>query len=189
MSRPLAFSWRGVLAAALAALAAGLPVAAAAQDDAAVLERRVKGALLHRFIAYVDWPDNAFSRPDAPFVIGIVGNDALAAELESFVAGRTAEKRPIAVRRLRPADNLKDVQLLFVNRSEMNQLERVARGAGSALIVTEWPGALQQGSVINFMVVDGQLRFEISLESARQRNLRFSSRLLSVAHDVKPASP
>jgi len=56
----------------------------------------------------------------------------------------------------------------------------------NALVVTEWEHALKQGSVINFVIVDGQVRFEISLETAQRRNIRMSSRLLSVAHSVRP---
>ncbi len=182
-------SSRRAFAALLLGLAIALPLAAAAQEDAAVLERRVKGALLYRFIAYVEWPESAFATPDSPFVIGILGNDALAAELQAFTAGRAAGKRPITVRRLRPSDGVKDLHLLFISASEAQHLERAARGAGSLLIVTESPGALQQGSVINFTIVNDQVRFEISLDSARSRNLRLSSRLLSVAQGVRPATP
>jgi hypothetical protein len=185
---PIAAGRRAFLA-LLLALAAAAPSAATAQEDAAVLERRVKGALLYRVIAYVEWPESAFPRPDSPFVIGILGNDALATELQAFAAGRSVEKRPIAVRRLRASDSLKDVQLLFIAASETHQLERLVRGAGATLIVTESPGALQQGSVINFTIVNDQVRFDISLDSARSRNLRMSSRLLSVAHHVRPATP
>lgn len=184
-----AVSWRRALAAALLAVAAACPLAADAQDDAAVLERRVKGALLHRFIAYVEWPDSAFAASSSPLVIGILGNDTLAAELQAFTAGRTADRRPITVRRVRASDSLKDVHLLFIDNAERQQLDRAARAAPFALIVTEWPGALKQGSVINFIIVNDQLRFAVSLESARQRSLRISSRLLSVAHDVTAAAP
>lgn len=149
----------------------------------------MKGALLHRFIAYVEWPDSAFAAPDAPFVIGILGNDALAAELQAFTAERFVGKRPITVRRARGPDGLKDAHMAFISAAEMHQFERALRAAPSALVVTEWPGALQEGSVINFTLVNEQVRFEISLESARRRNLRLSSRLLSVAHNVKSATP
>lgn len=188
MAMSLTVAWRRALAAALLAFAAAFPLAAAAQDDGAALERRVKGALLHRFIAYVEWPDSAFAASDSPLVIGILGNDTLAAELQAFTAGRTADRRPITVRRLRGSDSMKDVHLLFIDSSERSQLDRAARSAPAALIVTEWPNALKQGSVINFTIVNDQLRFAISLESARQRNLRISSRLLSVAHDVSAAA-
>jgi hypothetical protein len=55
--------------------------------------------------------------------------------------------------------------------------------------VTESADGLRNGSVINFIIVDGQVRFEVSLEAAQRRNLRLSSRLLSVAHTVHTGSP
>jgi hypothetical protein len=185
MSNCGAGGWRRAIAGALLALAAVLPLPAAAQDDAAVLERRVKGALLHRFLAYVEWPESAFARPDAPIVLGILGNETLAAELQAFEAGRTVEKRPVTVRRVRPSDSLRDVHLLFIDRSEAQHLDRLARGTTPTLVVTEWPGALEQGSIVNFTTVNDQVRFEISLDSARPRGLRLSSRLLSVAREVR----
>ena len=57
------------------------------------------------------------------------------------------------------------------------------------LIVTESDDALQHGSIINFVIVDGQVRFEVSLDAARRRNIHLSSRLLSVAHTVVGALP
>ena len=171
-------------------LVALTPAWTGAQDTAAVLERRVKAALLYRFISYVEWPESAFAKPESPFTIGIVGADALAAELAEFAAGRTVVKRPLAVRRLRASDPVPDVQLLFVGRSEAPQLGAILGAAPAhALIVTETEGALREGSVINFLVVDGQVRFEISLESARRRTIRLSSRLLSVAYNVYSGPP
>jgi hypothetical protein len=182
-------SWLRAGAAALLALAAAVPAPVSAQEDAAALERRVKGALLHRFLAYVEWPAATFAGPDSPLVIGILGNDTLAQELQAFAAGRTVNKRPITVRRVGPKDGARDMHLLFVARGEAGQLGRIARGKTPTLIVTEWPGALEEGAVINFVIVNDQVRFDISLGAARQRNLQLSSRLLSVANDVKTAAP
>jgi len=180
---------RGCLASMLL-LAALTPACVGAQDNAAVLERRAKAALLYRFISYVEWPESAFAKPESPFTIGIVGADALAAELAEFAFGRAVLKRPLAVRRLRASESAQDVQLLFVGRDEAPQLAGILRAAPAhALIVTETEGALREGSVINFLLVDEQVRFEISLESARQRTIRLSSRLLSVAHEVHSAPP
>jgi hypothetical protein len=178
-----------LLAAAVSALAIVLPAAASAQEDPAALERRVKGALIYRFIAYVEWPATAFAGPDSHFVIGVLGNDILASELQAYTAGRTADKRPITIRRVGTKDPLKDVHLLFIGRAESGQLERAARGKAPILIVTEWPGALQEGSIINFALLNDQVRFDIALEPARQRGLKLSSRLLSVANEVKTAAP
>jgi hypothetical protein len=179
---------RLVVGAGLALLCTATSFAGAAPDDAArSLERRVKAALLYRFINYVEWPDSAFASAGAPFTIAIAGAEGLAAELSEFAAGRTVLNRPLAVRRLRGPDSAKDAHILFVAREDAAQLGTILRTAPqNALIVTEWEDALKQGSVINFVIVGAQVRFEISLETAQRRNIRLSSRLLSVAHNVLP---
>ena len=172
-------------------LAALTPTWVGAQQDAApVLERRAKAALLYRFVDYIDWPASVFSKPESPFTIGIIGADVLAVEFAEFAAGHSVLMRQLVVRRLRPAEPVQDVQMLFVGRDAAVQLGEILRSAPAhALIVTDFENALQQGSVINFVVVDGTVRFAISLESARQRGIRLSSRLLSAAHAVHSDGP
>lgn len=162
-----------------------------AEDTATLLERRVKAALIYRLTNYVEWPDAAFSGPATPFHIEIAGADALAAELAEFAADRRVLNRPLVVRRRGAgADPGREAQLLFVGREESSQLPGIVRSAPpNALIVTESEHALRMGSVVNFIIVDGQVRFEISLEAAQRRNLRLSSRLLSVAHAVHGGAP
>src|SRR6185436_19922950 len=83
----------------LAAGGAGWTVRPAwAQDEAFQTETRVKAAFLYKFIGYIDWPVSSFQRPDSPVVIGVIGADALAAELTQAVAGRTVNDRPVSVR-------------------------------------------------------------------------------------------
>jgi hypothetical protein len=50
--------------------------------------------------------------------------------------------------------------------------------------VTESPGALDQGSMINFVVADRRVKFEIALDTAEKAGLVLSSRLLAVAMRV-----
>jgi hypothetical protein len=52
------------------------------------------------------------------------------------------------------------------------------------LTVTESPAALDAGSIINFMIEQERVRFEISLPAAERSGLRVSSRLLAVARRV-----
>jgi hypothetical protein len=167
------------------------PAASVAQDDAgAVLERRVKAALLYRFVNYVDWQETGELRPNAPFTIAIAGADALANELADFAANRTVLNRALVVRKVRAPDLPRDAQVVFIGKSEASQLGTVIRSIPSnVLIVTESDDALQQGSIINFIIVNGQVRFEVSLDAARRRNILLSSRLLSVAHSVTGALP
>jgi len=52
------------------------------------------------------------------------------------------------------------------------------------LIVTESRGALAEGSMINFLVSNARVRFEISLPATTRHGLVLSSRLLAVAQSV-----
>ena len=176
-----------LLALWLAWLCAASGMAAGATDEAAsLLERRIKAALLYRFINYVEWSDAAFASPGAPFTIAIAGADGLAAELAEFAAGRTVLNRPLNVRRLRGAEAAKDAHIVFVGKEDAAHFGAIVRALPqSVLVVTEWENALRQGSVINFLTVEGQVRFEVSLEAAQRRNLRLSARLLSVAFAVR----
>ncbi len=156
-----------------------------------VTEATVKAAFLYRFSGYVEWPDAALEATTASeFVIGVMGNDAVFAELEKIVPGRNVAGRPLAVRRVRDIDALKGVQLLFVGRSESARLPAVIRVGlqRGILIVTESERGLEAGSVINFVVSDNRVGFEVSLDAAERSGHRVSSRMLAVARRVIPRS-
>lgn len=175
---------RLVACAALLAAAAAWPGAGArAQDD---LEQRVKAAFIYKFAGYVDWPSASFARPDTPLTIAVLGADSVAAELAQAVAGRRMNERPIVVKRLKTGESLDGVHIVFVGRPESTGLKQVAQAAQSraVLVVTESEGALAQGSVINFVIADRKVRFDISLDSAEKSKLKLSSRLLAVAQQV-----
>lgn len=167
------------------------PALAQVAGDAGSLEYRVKAAFLYRFAGYVSWPATAFARPDAPLTIAVIGAEAVAAELEKAVVGRTVSNRLVEVKRLHPGDPLTGVHVLFVSKTNAAQLAQLAKTAqaNSTLTVTESEGALRQGSVINFILADQRVRFEISLDSAEKSGLKLSSQLLAVAQQVVTEAP
>lgn len=164
---------------------------AQAADDADMLEHRIKAAFLYKFPGYVEWPEASFARPDTPVTIAVVGAEPLAAELAQVVTGRTVNDRIVTVKRLKPGESLTGVHVLFIGRNEAARLTQLAQAAQarSILTVTESDGALGQGAVINFIVTDRRVRFEISVEAAEKSGLRLSSRLLAVAQQVRTGTP
>lgn len=172
---------------ALAALLAAWPVAA--QTDRAA-EIQIKAAFLYKFGGFVEWPAGAFARPDAAFVIGVIGADALAAELEQVIAGRTVQGRAVGVRKLRRGESLSGLHVLFVGQQEASRLAEILAGAKGQplLVVTEFDNALSQGSMINFVAVEDKVRFDVALPPAERGHLRISARLLAVARKVVSSS-
>lgn len=173
----------------LLGVVAAFAASAAAQIVPAQRESTVKAAFLHKFIGFTEWPPAVFKSPDQPFVIGMLGAEEVASDLEKLVAGRTVEGRPIAVKRLRELHSDAGIHLLFVGQQRDGRLrDALQSAAGPMLVVTEQDGALAQGSVINFSTDAGRVRFSVSLAAAEARNLKLSARLLAVAQLVEGRS-
>ncbi len=168
----------------VAALCLLAPTALA--QEANVRESAVKAAYLYRFAGFVEWPANPQRRPDDPLVIAVMGDDAVGADLDQVVAGRTLEGRPIATRRLKEGDPVAGVHVLLVGAVREQRLREILAGVpGPVLVVTEQEGGLRAGGVLNFTSEAGRVRFSASLTSAAARGLKLSARLLAVAQSVE----
>jgi hypothetical protein len=179
---------RGIFLLAIAALAlCGNAARAQAGEDAVSVEQRVKAAFLYQFAGYAEWPADAFAQPDSPIVIAVMGADTLAAALTQIAQGRTMSGRTVTVRRVRAADPLTGVHILFVGRAEAAQLAQLVQRPRPRpiLVVTESDKALGGGSMINFVIADQRVRFEVALDTVEQNGLRLSSRLLALATEVR----
>jgi hypothetical protein len=172
------------------ALQAGaLLPAAHAQREAQ--EHEVKAAFLYRFLSFIEWPAQAFRDAKAPIAIGVLGADEVAASLEQTMPGRTAQGRPVVVRRLRAGEPLAGVHLLMVGRAEQERIAQLAKAAAAQHVVLVGDGddALDRGAAIGFLIHDGRVRFQVSLPAAERSGARISSRMLAVAHNVQGAAP
>ena len=164
-----------------AGLAGWNPAGAWAAPEGAPTEVRVKAAFLYKFTGYVEWPGSAFASADTPFQFGVMGADEMADALTEFTTGRRVNERPVVVRKLRAGDSVSGLHMLFVTHGlPMPNLP----SQPGLLLVTEDEGALNRGSVINFVLEDRRVRFEIALDAAARHDLRVSSRMLAVASKV-----
>ena len=181
-------AWRTLMLTAPLALAAtgALLPALAADAPAPALERRVKAAFLYKFLGYAEFPAGAFDAASGPLVIAVAGSDEMALELGRIAAGRVVAGRPILVRRVLEGEPATPAHLLFVAGSDNERAARILRAApGAWLTVTECEAGLRLGSVINFRIVDERVRFDVSLDAADKKNVKLSSRLLTVANRVQ----
>lgn len=150
-------------------------------------EYQVKAAFVCKFTLYVEWPPRALPEPGGALVIGFVGPDAAADALVRSAADMSAQGRPIEVRRLARGATVAGLHVLYVAGTHAAPPggELLAEARHRALLtVTEqsdWPAAQ---SMINFVVADDKVRFDVSLLAAEAGNLKISARLLGVARRV-----
>jgi len=153
-------------------------------------EREIKAAYISKFGSYVEWPRQANPQSGAPFRIGVVGDEPLADDLAQMVAGRTVNGKPVTVQKLASDAPIPVFDMLFIGQAENDRLPAILASTKGrpTLTISESHDALALGSIINFIVVDGRVRFEIAPEAAERANLSISARLLAVAYRVVQGS-
>ena len=160
--------------------------AAAADNDGRPLGAQVKAAYLYKFVGHIEWPPGTFTDPSAPLVIGVLGASDVADELNKLKSARAASDRPVEVRVIKPGDPVRGIQLVFVGSADSSQLRRALEPYKGlpTLTISDVPGGMDAGGIINFVTVDNRIRFEISVGNAERHGLKVSSRLLAVAQRV-----
>jgi hypothetical protein len=149
----------------------------------------VKAAYLFRFASYVEWPEKARGEP--AFVIGVVGAEDVAVHLEHLLNGMSVQGKPAKVRRVSTPAQLDGVHILYVGARvfRSSRALRIRAIEKPILIVTDSPEGLDGGGVINFIEVNRNLRFEISVDAAERSSLKIDAALLSVAARVDMRRP
>jgi hypothetical protein len=160
-----------------------LPAVFAQTTPESASEEAVKAAFIYRFLNYLEWPPGALANADTPYVIGIADDEDVADELQAIVAHRKVNNRSIVLKRLRGGDDIAGLHILFIGSSDKARQAAWIKSAQqqAVLIVTETAGALEQGSMINFVIVDQRVRFEASLAAIERARLKVNSRMLAVA--------
>ena len=167
----------------------GSAVTAPAQDSSSS-EYLIKAGFIYNFAKLVDWPGAAFTQPDSPIVIGILGADPFGPTIDKVLAGKKVNDHAFVIKRLKSPAEAKDCHILFVSASETSRINDAIRLTKSMPILTisEVPGFANRGGIINLTLEDSRVRFEVNVDAAKAADLNISSRLLALAKIVQPSS-
>ncbi|MCQ7926280.1 YfiR family protein [Salmonella enterica] len=162
-----------LLAIALILTLALRPAPAQAQDQLA----KPKAILTLSFIRYLGWSDAARK---GDFVIGVVRDKEISTWLTSQSEGKKFGFQNVVVKRFKSIDEITDCQVVYISKNisfSRNASAIIDKVGKDTLIITEEEGATKNGSMINFVIRDSRLRFELSKANAQMGNIQFSQRL------------
>ncbi len=158
---------------------------ASAQDND--LATAVKATYVAKFAPFVAWPDPVAEFPGNVFPLCIAGNaPGIAGLLQNAANGQTVAGHQVVVRILPTVPANPDCDVLYVPASQTGVLNTV-RGKPILTVTDEAPSADTKG-IINFVIRDNRVRFEIDEAAAVAAGLVISSKLLSLAVSVHPAN-
>jgi len=171
--------------AAAAALAA-IIVSLAAPAEPATLEDAVKATYLYKFEPFIEWPQSAFSSPTSPIELCLLADDTFAALLQNAVRGEHVGPRGFEVRRVSGPAAVGGCQVLYIGVADEETAAAMLDAVRGSPVLTVTDSERGAKGIINFVVRDAHVRFEIDVGAAARNGLAISSKLLSLAVSVKP---
>ncbi|MBK6540249.1 MAG: YfiR family protein [Flavobacteriales bacterium] len=181
MPRRTTWSRAVMLFVASVVLTASAPQRELEKDTSAILQ----ASYIYNIAKLVEWKDPAMS--SGTFIIGVIGGANLYQEMIKKYSTKSIGKQPIEVRKLPRSATVDRCHILFVGQSDIALMPEIYRNlAGkSTLIITEYPDALEDGSVANFVRTDNTLKYEMSVVNARKHKLEVALTLKQLALRVE----
>ena len=169
------------------AIAASAAVSAAAQAAGGSLEFAVKASYLTKFGPFVHWPPGAI--PDnGPARICVVGADPFGTMIDEAARGQQIDGHPLVVTRMDSVDarTAASCQIMFIGKPTGQPTAATLRAAAGlpVLTVTDRSHGVD-GGIIEFVLSDGRVRFDVDQATADADGLQISAKLLALAVEVR----
>lgn len=161
-----------------------------AQHMVPAREYQIKASLIFNFIHFIDWPPQQVANTSAPqnLRVCIVGPDRFGAATEKLkneiVNGLVVEVHSF---QSPDVEDLKLCRVLFISKSQDVNSALVLSDLADQSILTigESPDFLDQGGIINLLVENNRVVFDINRLNASRARLGISSKLLRVARHTR----
>jgi hypothetical protein len=166
-------------------------------DSKSSREYQVKAAFLYNFIKFIDWPEEKLNEEEESITIGIIGKDPFGNAFEP-IKNKKVKNRKVVIKRFDrykgPKDSneqiksIRQCHLLYICPSEKEKTREIINliKEHSVLTVGEIKPFLQYEGVINFLMDDNKVQFEINKTAAEEAKLQIRSKLLRLAKRVIP---
>lgn len=147
-------------------------------------ETAIKAEFVLRFPEFVEWPQGPAE--GRPVTLCLSPSQPFGSAVQASVA-RLPRSRRIVVRQLQDRELPRTCDVVYVAAGDLALLDSVANLP--ILTVGDHPNFCQRGGIINLLVIDGRVRFEIELARARRSGLKLDSQLLRLASRVYGGLP
>ncbi|MHC4130927.1 MAG: YfiR family protein [Planctomycetota bacterium] len=172
-------------------------------DTAQVQSSQVKAAFIYNFIKFIDWPQEKAEDVNKPLTVGIFGSSPFGNAFDK-IKDSQIRGRKVVVKYFESFANVKggeqkqneEIQkkinefgqcdVLFICASEAKFFKRVLQPLEiyHVLTISDTKGFLEEGGIINFVMEEKKVRFEINMASAKRSKLEVRSKLLRLAKRV-----
>lgn len=144
-------------------------------------EYQLKAAFLYGLIKMVEWP-GADAQTTDPLILCFYGEDVFGNALDT-IKDKKVKRRSLSLEIGVPLTKIKQCQVLFINKAELNQVARILNIIKNqpVLTISEVESFTNRGGMVNLLKQDDNIKMEINLCEVKRVNLTISSRVLALA--------
>jgi hypothetical protein len=145
----------------------------------------VKVAYIYNFIKYTTWPNQ--ESENKPFDICVHEDSPLRDKLV-VLEKKSYRKEPIKLTLI--SDSTKEISkcsVLVIPKLKPDILQNYVKQAdkSNVLTISDTPGYASQGVMINLVLINNRVKFEINLDAVDSSDLKISSSLLKLAKIIR----
>jgi hypothetical protein len=158
-----------------------------AQSSAQVAtEYQVKAAYVYNFTKFIEWPRDDAAQGNSPLRLCVLDDKQFELTLRDVVNGKSVGPHPVTVMQVHAAGQARNCSILFISSSHSKEAARVVEELKDTSVVTvgEMEGFMEAGGMINFVLDNDRVHFQVNERAAEHAGLHVSSRLLNVAKQV-----
>jgi hypothetical protein len=146
----------------------------------------VKAGFLYNFARFTEWPEDAFSSTASPLMIGVAGDEVLRRSLDNVIRGKMAGTRMLKTRLVKDPSDAVDIQMLYVGGASASRAQEFIKAVSSTPVLTvgDVDRFCEKGGMINFVISDNRVRFEIRFDATELSRLKVSSQVITLAKTI-----
>ncbi len=178
-------------------------ITSAASESAKYKEYEIKAAFMYNFLKFVDWPAHKDAVNDKEIIISILGKAPFGDTLKS-IEGKSVDDKKVVIKKFKGIEELeksgekdndklhpeieaiRKSHLLFICPSEKRHIREILGSVKNhnVLTVADTEGFLEAGGIINFLMEENKVHFEVNMTAAKNTGLEIRSKLLRLAKRV-----
>lgn len=130
----------------------------------------IRANYLYQFANNNNWPSET---KKGKFYVGVMGDKDVFEIMAEKYGTKPIGSQTLDVVSCSEIPSSQYMHVIFIDKSKKNELAKCTKELKdkSTLIVTNWDGALAQGSHINFKNVDGTIRFELNKKAMEDKKI------------------
>ncbi|KPK02043.1 MAG: hypothetical protein AMK71_03610 [Nitrospira bacterium SG8_35_4] len=148
-------------------------------------EYKVKSAFIYNFTKFIEWPAESFT-DDTTINFCIIGDNPFGDDIQT-IKGKTVKERELTVRQIKSIEDTGECNILFVSSSEKKNVSAILEQIKEKhiLSIADMDGFARRGGIINFIMMNNKIHFEINVKASKLAGIQISSKLLKLAQIIE----